>query len=131
MNNLPVAATCRLIAPLPPLPASAAAAARRAPPKRHPCPWPPACLATAHRELDNQFDCVATPAEYLQAFEARAPRCVSDELYGRVSMGPTEADVKGADTTNVLAHFWSGPDVLAKYLRVGYPEVGAGRQAVS
>lgn len=78
-----------------------------------PRPW--------HSRIDAQFDCISTPAEYAAAFEARSPRCVSDELFGRLSWGPTVAAATAEDTSSRLAYSFAGADVLAKLLRVGYP----------
>lgn len=41
-------------------------------------------LPPARSLLRQQTDCVETPLEFQAAWEAREPRCVSDELVGRV-----------------------------------------------
>lgn len=84
--------------------------------------------------MDSQDDCIATPAEYVAAFAARAPRCVSSDLVGRVSSGASVAAAQLSDASSRLSYFFSGSDVLAKYLRIGYPQVrppggGGGRPA--
>ena len=38
-------------------------------------------------QLLNQYDCVTTPAEFAAAFKANTPRCVSDDLVGKLSSG--------------------------------------------
>lgn len=86
---------------------------------------PPTC--TCSSLLGEQAECVQTPAEYVAAFEARAPRCVSPGLVGRV-ISARNASALGEDSAAKLAYFWSNSDVLAKYLRIGYPEVQAGRR---
>ncbi len=75
------------------------------------------------RDLDKQDNCIATPAEYVAAFAARAPRCVSDNLVGHVSKGKSVANAAFTDATTRMSYFWSGADVLAKYMRIGYPKV--------
>ena len=104
---------------------------------------PPAATAPSatacrrrRRQLADQADCVSTPAEYVEAFKAREPRCVSPDLFGRVASGSSveEAAFSSPYTSEKLAYFWSGADVLAKYMRIGYPRVrwqaadGASRQ---
>jgi hypothetical protein len=77
------------------------------------------------KEMLNQYDCVTTPAEFIAAFNANTPRCVSDDLVGRLSSG---ADVMTARNKSLTAdrraaNLWSGSDALAKYLRIGFPKV--------
>lgn len=69
-------------------------------------------------------DCIATPLEFKRAFEQRQPRCVSSELVGRVVSARNVSGLRGEDTEQKLAYFWSASDALAKYLTIGYPEVG-------
>ncbi len=68
--------------------------------------------------------CIKTPAEFVAAFQAREPRCVSDTLYGRLasasSLSSSFANITKADFK--LAFFISGQDVLEKYIRIGYPQ---------
>ncbi|KAL4419584.1 hypothetical protein ABPG77_004833 [Micractinium sp. CCAP 211/92] len=67
--------------------------------------------------------CVQTPTEYLAAFEARQTRCVSPNLFSRLTSGDNVAAAKaGLGLDQRLAYFWSGSDVLAKYARIGYPQ---------
>ena len=42
-------------------------------------------------QLLNQYDCVTTPAEFAAAFKANTPRCVSEDLVGRLSSGNSVA----------------------------------------
>lgn len=69
-------------------------------------------------------DCISTPLEFKRAFEQRQPRCVSSELVGRVVSARNVSGLRGEDTEQKLAYFWSASDALAKYLTIGYPEVG-------
>jgi hypothetical protein len=81
------------------------------------------CLCAPCRDVPVWKDCVLTVDEFVTAFEARDPRCVAPDLLATVSMGPSAAEAGLADATQSLAYFFSGPDVLAKYLRMSYPEV--------
>ncbi|KAL4444284.1 hypothetical protein ABPG75_012021 [Micractinium tetrahymenae] len=76
-------------------------------------------------EIQQQGACVSTPVEYVEAFEKQQPRCVSPDLFGRISNGRNAAAAALSDDalSGRLANFWSGQDVLEKYLRFGYPEI--------
>eukprot|EP00890_Picochlorum_soloecismus_P005987 jgi/Picsp_1/638/NSC_00634-R1_---NA--- len=63
--------------------------------------------------IQDQKKCVETPTE----FAAREPRCVSDNLIGRVFSGTSASNVNSKPAT-----FYSGSDALEIYLRNGYPE---------
>ncbi|PSC74537.1 protocadherin-related 15 [Micractinium conductrix] len=81
--------------------------------------------STLQEEVANQGKCVETPQEYIAAFEAEAPRCVSPCLFGRITHGATveEALPTSSMFSVKVAYYVSGSDVLAKYLRIGYPDV--------
>lgn len=56
----------------------------------------------------------------------RQTRCVSPNLFSRLTSGDNVAAAKaGLGLDQRLAYFWSGSDVLAKYARIGYPQVHA------
>lgn len=84
----------------------------------------PDTTSAVYKEMLNQYDCVTTPAEFVAAFNANTPRCVSDDLVARLSSGPDVATARNRSlTTNVkAANFYSGSDALAKYLRIGFPK---------
>lgn len=82
-------------------------------------PFLPALRSAA----DNDPKCVSTPDEFIQAFNARAPVCVSDELVGRIDSGSSVDEALSIHYEMRVASFFSGSDVLEKYLRMGYPEV--------
>lgn len=71
--------------------------------------------------IEDQKRCVSTPKEFVAAFEAREPRCVSDNLIGRVFSG-TNASTVYLQVNSKPATFYSGRDALEMYLRNGYPE---------
>lgn len=65
---------------------------------------PPSSMPRAsfpRRQLKAQADCVATPAEFKAAFEARQARCVSPDLVGRV-ISARSVDKLGDDTEQKL-----------------------------
>ncbi len=67
--------------------------------------------------------CVKTPAEYVEAFAKRQPRCVSNDLISRISQGYNPSTKLGfpLDVSKRAANFFTGSDALEKFLLIGFP----------
>jgi hypothetical protein len=90
-------------------------------PTRNPINLPSSAVV---RSDARTLNCVKTPAEYVEAFNNRETRCVSDDLIGRISQGynPTTKAGFPLDVSKRAAYFFAGSDALAKFLIIGFPE---------
>lgn len=53
------------------------------------------------------------------------PPASSFDSHNALNVRPQPGLLAGENTEQKLAYFWSASDALAKYLTIGYPEVGA------
>lgn len=85
----------------------------------------PQQTAAIYADLLNQFKCVQTPAQWVEAFKKNSFTCVSEDLVGRLANSDVNVDETRnrllSGTASKAANFWSGADALAKYLRVSFP----------
>ena len=62
---------------------------------------------THKQQLLNQYDCVTTPAEFIAAFKANTPRCVSEDLVGRLSSGVSVEQAANRSVSRSFLVFFS------------------------